>query len=139
VEIGRVQVTVVLHDLTGFEGRCEAVLFSPDTNWKPPDSVEAMTALRRDLLGLPEAPVEAGEYDMVVVGGGIAGMCAALSSARCGLSTAFIQDRPVLGGNNSSEVRVWLGGATGGAKWPRIGDIVNELEPEKRAHYGPGN
>ena len=48
-------------------------------------------------------------YDVVVVGGGIAGICAAVSSARLGLKTALVHDRPVLGGNNSSEVRVHLG------------------------------
>ena len=49
----------------------------------------------------------AGSYDLVVVGGGIAGTCAAVSAARLGLKVALVQDRPVLGGNGSSEVRVW--------------------------------
>jgi len=45
----------------------------------------------------------------------------------------------VLGGNNSSEVRVWLQGARNKEPWPRVGDIVAELEQAKRAHYGPDN
>ncbi|KXX66625.1 FAD-dependent oxidoreductase [Flammeovirga sp. SJP92] len=50
------------------------------------------------------------EYDVVVVGGGAAGMCAAVSAARNGVKVALIQDRPVLGGNSSSEIRVHLNG-----------------------------
>ena len=84
------------------------------------------------LLGLPEAPEDGGEFDLVVVGGGIAGTCAALSAARLGLKVALVQDRPVLGGNNSSEVRVWLNGGINLPPYPRVGDIVAELEPEQR-------
>lgn len=62
------------------------------------------------MLGLPVNPEYAGEFDLVVVGGGIAGCCAALSAARLGCKVALIQNRPVLGGNNSSEVRVGLSG-----------------------------
>ncbi|MBD3351940.1 MAG: FAD-dependent oxidoreductase [Candidatus Lokiarchaeota archaeon] len=50
-------------------------------------------------------------FDVVVCGGGIGGVCAALASARSGLKTALIQNRSVLGGNASSEVRVHMGGA----------------------------
>lgn len=133
------QVNVTLHDLTGFEGRCDAILFSNNLNWTPPEDPEEMLLLRRNLLGLPEAPADAGAYDLVVVGGGIAGICASVSAARNGLEVALIQDRPVLGGNNSSEVRVWLNGDIHGTKYPRLGDIVQELEQQKRAHYGPDN
>lgn len=51
------------------------------------------------------------EFDVVVVGGGMAGVCAALASAREGVRTALIQDRPVLGGNASSEIRMHICGA----------------------------
>ena len=54
--------------------------------------------------------------------------CAAVSAARLGLKVALVHDRPVLGGNNSSEVRVWLQGARNKEPWPRIGDVVAELE-----------
>ena len=50
--------------------------------------------------------------DYVVVGGGLAGVCAAIAAAREGLKVALIQNRPVLGGNASSEVRLWALGAT---------------------------
>ena len=62
-----------------------------------------------------------------------------MSAARLGLKVALVQDRPVLGGNNSSEVRVWLNGGINLPPYPRIGDIVAELEPKQRAHIGTAN
>ena len=50
--------------------------------------------------------------DIMVVGGGLAGICAAIAAARQGRRVALAQNRPVLGGNSSSEVRVWVCGAT---------------------------
>jgi hypothetical protein len=136
VKVSR-EAKVALHDLTGFEGRCDAVLFSRDLNFTPPNDLPALAALRRQALGLPEAPEDGGSYDLVVVGGGIAGTSAALSAARLGLRVALLQDRPVLGGNNSSEVRVWLNGGINLPPYPRVGDIVAELEPRQRPHPGP--
>ena len=51
------------------------------------------------------------EFDVCVVGGGIAGICAAVAAARNGSKTALVHDRPVLGGNASSEIRMWISGA----------------------------
>ena len=51
--------------------------------------------------------------DVCVVGGGMAGLCAALAAARHGAKTVLVQDRPVLGGNASSEIRMWICGAHG--------------------------
>ncbi|MHC4745111.1 MAG: FAD-dependent oxidoreductase, partial [Planctomycetota bacterium] len=130
---------VALRDLTGFEGRCDAILFSSDLSFVPPNEDPDMKLWRRRLLGLSDEPIDAGRYDLVVAGGGIAGTCASLNAARLGLKVALIQDRPVLGGNNSSEVRVWLGGNTNFDPYPRIGDVVAELEPARKAHYGPTN
>ena len=107
-----VEAKVALRDLTGFEGRCDAVLFSKDTRFTPPNEPAALAKFRRATLGLPDEPEDGGEFDLVVVGGGIAGTSAALSAARNGLRVALVQDRPVLGGNGSSEVRVWPEGKT---------------------------
>ena len=49
--------------------------------------------------------------DLCVVGGGLAGTCAAIAAARHGLKVILMQDRPMLGGNASSEVRMWVCGA----------------------------
>ena len=68
-------------------------------------------------------------YDVVVVGGGLSGLCAALASARNGSQTALIQDRPVLGGNASSEIRMHVCGASDGMKkpWLSEGGILHEF------------
>jgi glycine/D-amino acid oxidase-like deaminating enzyme len=52
------------------------------------------------------------EADLVIVGGGIAGVSTAVTAARAGIRVVLIQDRPVLGGNASSEIRLWIHGAT---------------------------
>jgi len=69
--------------------------------------------------------------DFIVVGGGLAGVCAAVEAARKGTKVILIQDRPVLGGNASSEVRMWIMGATshGGNnnRWSREGGLFNEI------------
>ncbi|MCC6492994.1 MAG: FAD-dependent oxidoreductase [Pirellulales bacterium] len=126
-----------LHDLTGFNGRCEAILFCQDLQFEPTDDVRALTCFRRRLLNLPDAPDEGGNYDLVVVGGGLAGVCAALSAARNGLSVALVQDRPVLGGTGSSEVRVWPEGKTQQEPYPHVGDIVEEILPpiERKGNF----
>lgn len=139
IRIDKKQTTIALHDLGGFEGRCDAILFSLDEKLTPPNSLKDMVTFRQKLLGFSKKPTDGGKYDLTVIGGGIAGTCAAISAARNGLKVALINDRPVLGGNNSSEVRVWLNGSTHGKNYPRIGDIVKELEQKERAHYGPDN
>ena len=52
-------------------------------------------------------------YDICVVGGGLSGMCAAIAAARHGAKVALVHDRPVFGGNASSEIRMWPLGAHG--------------------------
>jgi len=64
--------------------------------------------------------------DICVVGGGLAGLCAAVSAARHGSKVAIMQDRPMFGGNASSEIRMWLCGAQG--KDVRETGIVEEIE-----------
>jgi len=118
--------TVALHDLTGFNGRCDCIVLTTDAAPPPNDSV-ILAGWRRTALGLPAAPKEVGPYDLVVVGGGYSGMGAAISAARMGLKVALIQDRGVLGGNGSSEVRVWAMGLIRRGKYPRIGEIIEEF------------
>ena len=125
---------LALHDLTGFEGRCDAIVFCQDLEASLPNSPEALELFRRSALGVSETPEEAPIYDLVVVGGGLAGSAAAVTAARLGLSVALIQDRPVLGGNSSSEVRVWPEGHVNQAPYPRVGDVVMELVPARHAY-----
>jgi hypothetical protein len=125
VEIPQKSATLALHDLTGFAGRCDALFFTA-AEAAPPNDAATLAPLRRKLRGLPEVPLDWGEYDLVVVGGGAAGCCAAVSAARLGCKVALIHDRPVLGGNNSSEVRVGLSGLIHQAPYPHLGDLVDE-------------
>lgn len=126
-KINTTEVVVELIDLTGFNGRVDAILFSEDINWTPPNNTEEIAALRRALLNIPDTPVEAGQFDLVVVGGGVAGCSAALAAARLGLKVAIIQNRPVLGGNNSTEIGVSLVGAINKNYYPRLGNMLREL------------
>ena len=83
------------------------------------------------------------EADFVVVGGGLAGTCAAIAASRQGLKTYLIQDRPVLGGNASSEVRLWVLGATShmgnNNRWAREGGIMNEILEDNLHRNRHGN
>lgn len=68
--------------------------------------------------------------DLCVVGGGLAGMATAIAAARHGVKVALMQDRPVLGGNVSSEIRMWICGAHGSNN--RETGLIEELELENR-------
>lgn len=136
VEIAAVDATLALHDLTGFNGRCDAIYFSTDANAAPPGKAEELAQWRLATLGLPAQPQDAGAYDLVVCGGGYGGMGAAISAARMGLTVALIQNRPVLGGNGSSEIRVWAMGGIRRGLYPNIGEIVEEFMD--RAKSSPG-
>jgi hypothetical protein len=134
IEVQNEQMSVALHDLTGFNGRCDAILFTSSPTFIPPDKLDALTAFRKQQLKLNDSPTEATHFDLVVVGGGIAGTCAAISASRMGLKVALIQDRPVLGGNNSSEIRVHLMGDVDKNHYPKLGRIVREMD-----NGDPGN
>lgn len=79
-------------------------------------------------------------YDVVVVGGGVGGVCAAIASARTGAYTALIQDRPVLGGNASSEIRMHIVGANCHASRPNAREtgILEEILLENK-HRNPNH
>lgn len=98
---------IYLKDLTGFEGRCDAIWFCPaSVKTPPPNDPTELAAWRATMRGETEAPTDVVEADLVVVGGGIAGTAAAIAAADAGLTVAIVQDRPMLGGNASDEIRV---------------------------------
>lgn len=135
-KIKSTDVEISLHDLTGFNGRVDAIYFTKSKNDLPPNELEALDAFRIKKLGLNQNP-KSSKFDFVVIGGGMAGTCAAISAARNGVKVALIQNRPILGGNNSSEVRVHLGARINLEPYPALGNLVNEIGPEKGGNAQP--
>ena len=127
-------ISVALKDMTGFDGRCDALYFSRVKNPELPEDVAGMRELRSRLIRNFNFPSDKGQYDLVVAGGGVAGMCAAVAAARQGLKVALIHDRPVLGGNNSAEVRVHLGGSIECGPYPNLGNMIKEFGHTKKGN-----
>lgn len=115
---------IELADLTGFEGRCDAIYLST-LKTTPPGDDKQLSQWRRNLLNEGDVPVKSESFDLVVVGGGIAGCAASIAAAEQGMKVALIQDRPVLGGNASSEIRVHTEGITW--KSDRILSMLNTV------------
>ena len=141
VNANQLNGTLELRDLTGFDGRVDAICLTNDPNFVPPNDLDVLNAYRRKAIGLPdETPnAEGGPYDLVVVGGGIAGTCAAISAARLGLNVALVQDRPLVGGNNSSEVRVHLQGRINLPPYPNLGNLVAQMNHRRDGNAMPAD
>ncbi|MFN8207666.1 MAG: FAD-dependent oxidoreductase [Bacteroidales bacterium] len=132
---GRVQVDTVdckieLKDITGFNGRCDAIFFST-VKQAPPNEPSELKKWRTAQMQEGIDPEKTQNFDLVIVGGGIAGCAAAIAAAEQGLQVALIHDRPVLGGNASSEIRVHTLGITW--HYDRILKMLNT------AHYPNGS
>ena len=95
---------VRLQDLTGWWGRCDAVVLAQG-GFRPSDEPQELARQRLQLGGAAEPELLDG-FDLVVVGAGPAGLGASLAAARLGLKVALIQDRPLVGGNASAEIKV---------------------------------
>jgi len=130
------EMTLALRDLTGFNGRADAILFStrPDFTPPPDSTLEERTAW--GIPGVPATQVDAGSFDLVVVGGGYGGLGTAISAARMGAKVALIQNRKVLGGNGSSEIRVWAKGNYPESEYP-LDEIIREIEDKAKASPAP--
>ena len=128
---------ITLHDMTGFDGRVDAILLTTDLDRSPEERFGAGHDWRFALLGGRQP--QAKQFDFVVVGGGIAGMCAAVTAARLGCRVALVNDRPVLGGNNSSEVRVHLGGIIETGQYPALGRMIREFGHSRGGNAKPGD
>ncbi|MBN8459374.1 MAG: FAD-dependent oxidoreductase [Verrucomicrobia bacterium] len=94
-------------------------------------------AMSRELRRVPLS------CDLAVIGGGLAGVCCSVTAARAGLRVVLVQDRPVLGGNASSEVRLWILGATShmgnNNRWAREGGVIDEILVENMFRNPEGN
>lgn len=133
-KVGETKVEVRLHDLTGFDGRCDAIYLTKKKSDLPPSEGKALAKLRSKHNPHKEVVKE---FDFVVVGGGIAGMCAAVSAARLGTKVALINDRPIWGGANSSEIRVHLGGHIEMAPYTNLGNLIKEFGPVRGGNAQP--
>jgi FAD dependent oxidoreductase len=111
MDISNKKNIIELKDLTGFEGRCDAIYFSSNKQTPPRDNIE-LASWRKKQLKESDTPSQSQAFDLVIVGGGIAGCAAAISAAEQGLKVALVHDRPVLGGNASNEIRVHTLGIT---------------------------
>ena len=127
-----------LHDLTGFNGRVDAIYFNTE-KVAPPADVKALGNFRRTQLNIPNTPEVQKEFDLVVCGAGIAGMCTAMAAAREGMKVALINDRPVVGGNNSAEVRVHLGGRIELPPYTNLGNLIKEFGHTKVGNAMPAS
>ncbi len=131
LELAEGKNKISLCDLTGFNGRCDAIYLSTNKSDKPLNTEK----FRREMSGVKVAD-DTREYDLVVCGGGFAGTCTALAAIREGLNVALIGDRPVLGGCNSSEIKVGLGGWVHAEPYPNLGNTVDQIAP---AFNAPGS
>lgn len=134
VKLNAGRARLVLHDITGFDGRCDAIYLST-TKQMPPQTGSALDVFRAAKGA--KISTESKTFDFVVAGGGIAGICAAVAAARQGLKVALVNDRPVIGGNNSSEVRVHLGGRIELAPYQNLGNLLKEFAPTQFGNAMP--
>lgn len=139
VTISKTNATISLIDLTGFNGRCDAIYFTTEGGILPPSDIKELALFRKKALGIPIISNRIESYDFVVVGGGIAGMCAATAASRLGSKVALINDRPVLGGNNSSEIRVHLGGSIELGANKGLGRMVREFGHSREGNAKPSD
>ena len=126
------EIVVELQDETGFDGRCDAIYFSRETSpGLPNDDLVELAVWKDRMSGRAAKDIEEQTFDLIIVGGGIAGCSAALAARSQGLKVALIQDRPLFGGNASQEVRVHTIGI------PGKGDAI--LKTIDTPHYPNGH
>ncbi|MFM7183133.1 MAG: FAD-dependent oxidoreductase [Verrucomicrobiales bacterium] len=130
------ETTIALRDLTGFNGRVDAILLSSDPTFAPPAENHIADRAQWKFRGAPGNGETLEGFDLVVIGGGYGGLGAAISAARMGAKVALIQNREVLGGNGSSEIRVWAKGNLPPSQYP-LADIIREIQDEAKASPAP--
>lgn len=129
---------LAVHDITGLDARFDSVLLTL-TDYFPDDSIDTVWALRNRLSGSDSPAGETARFDVVVAGEGLAAECAAIAAARRGMKVALISGRKVLGGDNSSEVRLGLYGKQNLGPFPSLGYLLNEFAPAEGGDAGPAS
>lgn len=135
IQLKKGENTITLHDLTGFNGRCDAICFVQDNQQTP--SQYQLDQWRQNIKNKKIANAQLINADLVVVGAGMAGISTAITAARLGLKVALVHDRPILGGNNSSEIRVHLGGKIQLGRYPNLGNLLKEYGPTQEGNAMP--
>jgi hypothetical protein len=119
-ELNEGETSIELDDITGYYGRCDALILTGDQDFVPKQDQEDYLPMRDRFV--EKLPVkEMGHFDFIVVGGGAAGCNAAIAAARGGAKVALIQDRPMVGGNNSSEMGVPISGGSSSGRGREAG------------------
>lgn len=131
LEVKAGEMAIELEDLTGFDGRCDAIYFTKDKNEVPPNDALELPKWKDAVAGRSPLPDETHDFDVVIVGGGMTGCGAALAADSQGLKVALVQDRPMLGGNASAEVRVHTIGIAGINK-----ELISRIDTK---HYPNGH
>jgi len=122
---------LALHDRAGYFARCDALILTTDLKYAPPNDTARE---RRRLTGVSDKLKATDNYDVIVVGAGTAGCSAALAAARLGAKTVLVQDRPVLGGNASTELGVPPQGASVSHPNARESGIIEEAQLIRARH-----
>ena len=138
-ELDKGLCTISLHDLTGYFSRCASILLTTDLDYTPSREVGWIHKERARIKGLDVREKAGGDYGVIVVGGGPAGVPAAIASAREGVKTLLIQDRQMLGGNGSPEVGLTFDGAAADHIYARETGIAEEIRRLRDAdpdYYG---
>jgi len=137
--------TLELEDLTGFDGRCDAIFFTQEANpTLPNDDLVELAAWKDRLSARSGSEIEEARYDVVIIGGGLSGCGAALAARTQGLKVALVQDRPVLGGCASEEIRVHTHGIHAlnpemlnkidTERWPNGSDRAKKDQAKREMH-----
>lgn len=100
-----------VHNTDGWFGRFASVVITNDYGFMPSPECSRMKKQRLQARNEKTVVEEHKEYDLIVVGAGVAGITAAIAAARKSMRVALINDRPILGGNGSEEGSVTLEGA----------------------------
>ena len=124
--------TLRIYDTKGWFARFACVIITNDYDFTPSKEIRMLKQQRAQIKRLENTVKLMGEYDFIVVGGGVGGVVSAITAARYGLKTALINDRPILGGNASDEANVTLEGA----EWRGYHEtgVVFELKTYRHFH-----